>query len=186
MKTEIKLLSILLTFLLTSCMQTRSITENYIKTKIENHNKGEYSSINTYSIFKGASYSGGSYLEFTGYKYKNSKALVIGADKYYMARQKFKTDQTIISDITYIELSTAQCEDIITNYKILKDKIKNEKPIMSEEIYHDYTVSKDLFISYRKASGGMATSYIDLWIQGRKYRISTRTIIKKLSSFLNY
>ncbi len=186
MKRTILLSTVLLALMLSSCMQTRYITEKYIKTKIENHNEGEFSTIKTYTIFKGTSSGGGAYLELTGYKYANSKALVLGADKYYMARQKFKGDQTIIADITYIELSLTQCKDIITNYKILQEKIKAEKPKMSEEIYHDFTVSKDLFISYRKSSGSSTVSYIDFWIQGEKYRISTLTIIKKLNKFINY
>jgi hypothetical protein len=162
------------------------MTEKYIKTKIENHNEGEFSTIKTYTVFKGASYGSNAYLELTGYKYADSKALILGADKYYMARQKFKGDQTIIANITYIELSLAQCKEIITNYKILQDKIKTEKPRISEEIYHDFTVSKDLFISYRKSSGSSTVTYIDFWIQGEKYRISTPMIIKKLNKFINY
>jgi hypothetical protein len=167
-------------------MQTRYITEKYFKTKIENHNVGEFSTIKTYTIFKGLSNGRRGYLELTGYKYANSKALVLGADKYYMARQKFKGDQTMIADITYIELNMAQCKDIITNYIILLDKIKSEKPKMNEEIYHDFTVSKDLFISYRKSSGGSSVFDIDFWIQGEKYPISTQKIIKKLNKFMNY
>lgn len=80
----------------------------------------------------------------------------------------------------------AQCKEIVTNYKILQDKIKTEKPKMSEKIYHDFTVSKDLFISYGKSSASSTVTYIDFWIQGEKYRISTRTIIKKLNKFVNY
>ena len=186
MKKIILLHSVLLTFVLTGCMQSRYITEKYIKTKIENHNEGEFSNIKTYTIFKGNPYGGGAYIELTGYKYANSKALVLGAYKYNIARQQFKGDRTVITDITYIELSMAQCKDIVTNYKILQDKIKTEKPKMSEKIYHDYTVSKDLFISYGKSSGSSTKTYIDFWIQGEKYRLSTRTIIKKLNKFINY
>jgi hypothetical protein len=186
MKKAILLSSLVMVIVLTGCMQTRYMTEKYIKTKIENHKENEFSSINTYTIFKGTSYSGGAYFEMTGYKYASSKALVLGADKYYMARQKFKGDQTILADITYIELSLDQCKDIITNYKVLQNKIKVEKPKMSEEIYHDYTVSKDLFISYRKSAGNSNIEYIDFWIQGEKYRILTQTIIKKLNKFINY
>jgi hypothetical protein len=168
-------------------MHSRYITEKYIKTKIENHNEGEFSTIKTYMIFKGYSYGGSAYLELTGYKYANNKALVLGADKYYKARQNYKGDQTIIADITYIELNLSQCKDIITNYKFLEEKIKTEKPRMSEEIYHDYTVSKDLFISYRTSSGSSSTiTYLDFWIQGEKYRISSNSIIKKLNKFISY
>lgn len=179
-------ITVLLTILLSGCMQTRYITEKYIKTNIEKHNESEFSTIKTYTIFKGTSYGGGAYLELTGYKYGNSKALVIGADRYYMARKKFQGDRTIIADITYIELSLPQCKAIIDNYKVLQDKIKTEKPKMSEEIYHDYTVSEDLFISYRKSAGSSSVSYIDFWIKGEKYRISTITIMKKLEKFNNY
>lgn len=178
--------SVLVAFLLTGCMQTRYLTERYIKTNIEHHNDGKFSSIKTYAIYKGASLGGGSYLELTGYKYANTKALVIGADKYYMARQKFKGDQTTIAEITYIELSIAQCKEIITNYKILQDKIKSEKPEKNEEIYHDFTVSKDLFISFRKSSSSSPITYIDFWIQGEKYSISTQKIIGGLNKFINY
>ena len=183
--------SVLFTFLaaillLSSCMQTRYITEKYIKTSIENHTSGQFSSIKTYSIFKGTTFDGGSYLEFTGYKYNNNKALVIGADKYYLSRQKFKGDQTIIAEIVYIELSMAQCKDIIDNYKILLDKMKTESPRLNEEIYHDYTVSKDLFISYNKANISTSFSYMDFWIYGEKYCISTTRIINQLEKFMKY
>ena len=189
MKTTMKTIfisSVVLVLLLTGCKQTRYYTEKYIKTKIENHKESEFSSIKTYSIFKGSSPSGSTYLELTGYKYGSNKALVLGADKYYMDRQKFKGDQTIIADITYIELSLDQCKDIITNYKVLQDKIKAEKPIMGEEIYHDFTVSNDLFISYRKSKNSTTVTYIDFWVQGVKYRVSTNKIIKKLNAFINY
>ncbi len=172
--------------LLSSCMQTRYITEQYIKTSIENHTIGEFSTIKTYSIFKGTSFDGGSYLEFTGYKCTNAKALVIGADKYYVSRQKFKDDQTMVAKIAYIELSMAQCAEIINNYSILLNKMKAEKPKLNEEIYHDYTVSKDLFISYNKANVNSSVSFMDFWIYGEKYRISTANVMKQLEKFMKY
>ncbi len=175
-----------LTILLSSCMQTRYITEKHIKNNIENHKENEFSTIRTYTVFKGISYGGGSYLELTGYKYGNDKALIIGADNYYIARKKFQGDNTLIADITYIELTIAQCKSILENYKILQDKIKKEKPKMNEEIYHDYTVSDNLFISYRTASESPYVIFIDFWIKGEKHRVSTIRIMKKLNKFINY
>lgn len=175
-----------LTILFSSCMRTRYTTEKQIKNNIENHKENEFSTIRTITLFKGTAYGGGSYLELTGYKYDNKKALIIGADKYYMARKKFKEDNTVIAEITYIELTLSQCKSILENYKVLQDKIKKEKPKMNEEIYHDYTVSDDLFISYRKSSGSSSVKYIDFWIKGEKYRISTNTIMNKLEKFINY
>lgn len=178
--------TIILVLLLSSCMQTRQITEQYIKNNIEKHQENEFSTIRTFSIFKGKSFGGSAYLELTGYKYKNSKALVIGADKYYMARQKFQGDKTVIADITYIELTLPQCKAIMDNYIVLQEKLKTEKPKMSEEIYHDYTVSEDLFISYRISKASKSVAYIQFWIKGDKYRVSTTTIMKKLEKFINY
>ncbi len=186
MKKQLFFSVIILFFILSGCMQSRYITEKYIKTKIEKHIEGEFSSIKTYTIFKGVSYGGGAYLELTGYKYASKKALILGADKYYLARQKFKDDQTVIADITYIELSLAQCKSIVDNYQILLDKIKEEKPKMNEEIYHDYTVSDNLFISFRKTMGNSSKSYINFWINGEKYIISTNKIMNKLKKFLSY
>lgn len=184
---RLRLLSaVVLLSMLTSCMQTRYITEQYIKTNVEKHTEGEFSTIKTYTIFKGVSTNGNAYLELTGYKYTNTKALVIGADKYYVARQKFKGDQTVIADISYIELNEKQCRDILTNYKILQERIKKEKPRLNEEIYHDFSVSKNLFISFRKSSYDSKSGFIDFWINGEKFKVSTSKIMKKLNKFMEY
>lgn len=177
---------IITALLLSGCMQSRYITEKFIKTKIENHKVGEFSSIKTYTIFKGASYGGSAYLELTGYKYENKKALIIGVDKYYMARQKFKGDQTLIADITYIELTLEQCKSILEKHQILLDKIKSKKAIMNETINEDFTISENLFISFRKSYGNSSVSKINLWINGDKYVISRNILMRKLSKFINY
>lgn len=179
------LFAVFVAFVLSSCMQTRYLTEKYIKTNIEQHKVDEFSSIRTYAIFKGATVGGSTYLELTGYKYESKKALVIGTDDYYAARKKFKEDQTIVAGIAYIELTAEQCKAILDNYKVLLTKIKAEKPKRHEEVYHDFTVSDDLFISYSK-SVGRAESCIHFWILGAKYSIATNTIIKKLNKFMDY
>lgn len=174
------------TILLSSCLQTRYITEREIKNKIESHKENEFSTIRTFTVFKGLSHGGSSYLELTGYRYNNQKGLIIGADRYYSARKKFQGDNTVIADITYLELTLIQCKAILENYKILQDRIQKEKPKMNEEIYHDYTVSNDLFISYRKRQGSSSSTYIDFWIKGEKYRIVTSKVMKGLEKFMTY
>ncbi len=165
-------------------MQTRYLTEQFIKTKIEEHKGREFSSIRTYSIYQSSS-SFKFYLEFTGYKYKEKKGLVIGADKYYLDRQKFRGDNTIIADVTYIVLNMEECKSILDNFEILQQKINSETPYGSEEIYHDFTVNEDLFISFRKSVYGTSTT-INFWIKGEKYIVSTRTMLIKLQEFMNY
>ncbi|MBN2890352.1 MAG: hypothetical protein JXL97_00660 [Bacteroidales bacterium] len=183
---KILTITAVLVIMISSCMQTRYITEKQIKNNIENHKVNEFSTIRTYSVFKGTSSGGSSYLELTGYKYGNKKALIIAADKYYMARKKFQGDNTVIAEITYIELSMEQCKLILDNYKILIDRIKKEKPRVNEEIYHDFTISDELFISYKKSSGSSSGTYIYFWIKGESYKVSTNLIMKKLEKFINY
>ncbi|RYY17277.1 MAG: hypothetical protein EOO04_25665 [Chitinophagaceae bacterium] len=122
----------------------------------------------------------------TGYRYKDKKALLIGADRYYLARPKFKNDPTIILEHSFIELSLGQCKAITENYKGIQQKAISENPRKGEEIYHDYTVSKDMFISFKKKRGQRAGDIINLWIKGEKYQINTKTLISKLNKFLEY
>lgn len=173
---------------LSSCRATRNITESYIKNNVEQHREGEFSSIKTLSLFKGITYKGDAYLELTGYKYAGKKALIIGADKYYNARKKFIGDETMIAKIMYIELSVEQCEAIIMHYKTLRENLRSDKPVFTEEVYHDYTVSKDLFISFRrtKTSASTGVGYMNLWIRGEKFSMAPNTLIYKLEKFLKY
>lgn len=186
MKKIILQILIIQIFVLSSCMETRYLTERYIKTNVENHTKSEFSSIKTYSIYQNFNPETGSYLEFTGYKFQSKKGLVIGADKYYRARQKFIGDNTLIAEVTYVELDLKECQSILDNYKVIKDRIIKEKTISNEEIYHDYTVSKDLFISYKIGGMNTGTYTIYFWIKGEKYAIDTDTLIKKLLKFMQY
>ncbi|MBU0490126.1 MAG: hypothetical protein KKD31_19480 [Bacteroidetes bacterium] len=172
--------------LLSACNQTRYITEKYIKTNIEKHKEGDFSAIQTYSIFKGISADHSSYLELTGYKYASTKALVIGADKYYSARQNFKGDQAKIAEITYIELNVDQCKSILENYKKIQTEIMKQKAKPNEQIYRDFTVTSDLFISFVITARSSSVTLLDLWIRGEKYRVSTKKIMKKLQKFIDY
>lgn len=165
---------------------SRYITEKYIKTNIENHIPKDTNSIKIYSIYKYHNITAGNYIEFTGYKYQLKKGLVIGADKYYSARQKFPGDITVLAEIKYINLDIAECQSILDNYKILIDKIEKEKPKAGEEIYHDYTVNKDIFISFRKDYYNFGTMNIYVWISGEKYTLSTDELIGNLKKFMKY
>ncbi len=187
MKKSIYTTFTILSFSLIGCAPaSRYITEKFIKTNIENHISGETSTIRIYSLFKYYNITEGNYIEFTGYKYKSTKGLVIGADKYYAARQKFPGDKTIFADVTYINLDTVECQSILDNYKILTDRVEKEKPKVGEEIYHDYTVNKDLFISFRKDYYTFGIMNIYIWINGEKYTLLTDDLIGNLKKFMKY
>ncbi len=185
MKNLILLAAILATTLLTGCMQSRYITERYIKNNIEEHIEGKNSKISTYTILQKMLNTNRSYIEFTGYKYNEKKGLIIGADAYYLLRQKTSGNNTILKEVVYIELTVEQCQAILTNYKLLKDKIKEDDPIIYEAIYRDYTVSDDLFIGYKKTTNS-SSSNIDFWVKGEKYTIPTNQVMRKLKKFIKY
>ncbi|MBK7095353.1 MAG: hypothetical protein IPH57_10025 [Saprospiraceae bacterium] len=185
MKTIIKVSFAVILMMLTGCMQTRYITEKYIKTKIEKHVPNSFSTIRTYSIYKG--YLGNSsYIELTGYKYDGNKALVIGADKYYLARQKFQGDMTRFAEISYLQLNIDEVNSILVNHEVLIKRIKKEKLKTNEEVYQDFTVNKELFISLHKTSASSGDVKIDFWIYGEKYSVYKSTIINKLEDFVKY
>ena len=171
----------------TSCQVTRNITEEYIKNNVENHEIGKKSSIKTYSIYKGYSVDQSSYLELTGFKQGKEKKLIIGVDRYYKLRPKFDGEQAVLAKIYYLVLNEEESK--LLNTELLK--IESDFALLTaernEESYTDFTIKDDFFISARKANY-MSTrmSYIDFWINGKKYPLLTLKIKDKLKSFQSW
>ncbi len=184
--TKIIALSLFIVTLLAGCRTPRYITEQFIKTEIEQHNPGQFSSIKLYSIFQGKTYGGHTYLELTGYKYNNTKGLVIGADRYYKARPRYARDETLTGNAYMVTLTADECQMILDNYEILKSKIRNENPKNHEAIYHDLTINENLFISYSCRPGSSSGTYISLWMFDEKFVIDSDDFIKKLKKFASY
>lgn len=174
--------------LINGCNTTRYITEQHIKNHIQEHTPGQFSNIRTYTIFKGTTSTENHYLELTGYKHKSVKGLVIGTDRIYSARKRFKEDVARIRETEYIHLNHSQCKSIVDNYNLLAQKIKSEKNLrIGEEVYHDFTISEDCYISFRKAKGSSNNTYrTQFWIKGEKYNVSTSDIAKSIKKFLEY
>lgn len=189
-RSQQKSIGVALTFLITSilfgCNETRYITERHIKNHIERHDAGQYSNLRTYVIYRGLAENNAHYLEFAGYKYNNKKALVIGIDRVIIDRKKLKQDSTITLAYEYIELSLTQAQSILNQYKVLLEKLKSEKVIANEYVYHDFTLSGDIFISFRKAKTQKGTDIINFWIRGEKYSLLQGKIIERLRQFVNY
>jgi hypothetical protein len=182
--------SVLCIFLcFTGCKNTRYLTEAYIKNNIEQHIPGNQSHIRTFSIYQGfsiANKKSSAYIEFTGLKYNKTKQLVVGADYYYMVRNNLKTQISVLREPGYVVLELNDCLNILNSYTSLQEKLSGDLPIPNEEIYYDYSVSPDMFISFRKAIGYRGKRNIDVWISGDKYTIKTRKFIMKLKRFINY
>jgi hypothetical protein len=180
-------LTIYLTVILaiTSCAQTRSITEQYIKNNIEEHTINEFSSIRTYNIFQ--SFIGvGTYIEFTGHIFLGKKGLLIGVDRYYRERPQFKGDQSVIAQIDYIDLTEEECQLLLSKIEPLYEKLKDKKCKNNEFIYQDFTVNKDLFVSVYRSNFNGTSINVDLWIYGQKYSIPKWSLVEVLKLFLAY
>lgn len=167
-------LPILVLFLciLTSCNESRYITERYIKNNIEEHTEGSESSIRTYLLYRGATFNGDRYLELTGYKYKGKKGLVIGTDVLVSSKRRSKPEVTVVVLSDFTELSLAQAQTILDQYKVLLKKLQSEKVRKGESVYQDFTISKDVFISFRKMKGNSEKDKINFWVKGEKYTVS--------------
>ena len=179
---------LVLALLCTSCSQTRSITEHYIKNNVEEHVPKERSAIRTYSIYKSmVSSTSATYLELTGYKYKGTKGLVVGADRYYRYRAKLTGLPVEGAEVTYVVLSVEECEALLAKEAVLQTAIKiAEKARTGEEVYEDYTVKEGFFISYRKYPGTSKPMKLDIWVDGFKYTVPARTFVNKLKKFMAY
>lgn len=188
MKANLLLPIVLIATLGTSCMQTRNITEEYIKNNIEDHKPGSISSIRTYSIYKTQTTTSTTrYLELTGYKYKGQKGLVIGADLYGRSSAPLTGLPVDQVRVTYVVLSEEQCRQILDNEIVIKTELKNApKAVVYEEVYSDYSVTEDVFISYRKTMNRSTPTAIDIWVDGHKYSIPGAAFKKKMRKFLSY
>lgn len=175
-------------FFAMGCSQTRSLTEEYIKTKVESHEPETHGSIRTYTIFKSmAGTSSPRYIELTGYKYNGVKGMVIGADRYFKLREKTFGLTTVGTEVMYVQLSEAECRTMFEKQPELKSlSQKSPRVIMSEEAYQDYTVNDRVFMSYRKAAGSSSAAKLDIWVDGHKFTMSTMKFVKKMGKFLKY
>jgi len=175
-------LSLFFSLFLTGCIESRYLTERYVKTNIEQHKEGNFSSIKILSIFQGVSDDRLAYMEFTGCKYDSNKVLVIGFDKDFMKRKKLMGRKVVEPvDMNYIQVTVSQVKNILDDYKTLQDKIRVEKPVHNEEIFHDLTVSPDFFISYKKPAN---VTY--LWMRGERFEFKTSKLISQLQKFMKY
>jgi hypothetical protein len=168
-------------------MQSRYITEQYIKTNIEEHVPKSLSTIRTYSIYKSMqTTTTNRYIELTGYKYQGRKGLVIGADRYYRTAARATGLPVDVAAVTYVELTEAEARDMEENIAVIRTKLKADKAAMSEEVYHDFTVNGDVFISVRRSASSSGSTYVYLWVKGEKYTMPASTLPKKLKKFLDY
>lgn len=170
----------------TSCnVSTRQLTEQYIKTEIEDHIIGEqhYSSIHL--IYQRALVNNGEdYVELAGYVGENEKKMIIAADKFYKMRAEFKGDKTLLQEVSFIELTEDDCKAILKNNRSLLSEISQAKSnSKKEKMFSDYTVNENMFVSYSKRKDNNVIYHI--WLYGVKYNISSKTLNEAIEEFLS-
>jgi hypothetical protein len=177
-----------------------NLTEHYIKTKVQEHLVGGYSSLKSYPLYKRNHYSKG-HFELIGFSNDQTKSLVIGVGKYpkmhFTAPTTYEqqlagvinipsVDSDVLSDTAYVELSPVQCKAIMDGFKELKSRMKSQKMKSGVVYTEDFTVTKDFFISYKKSTVSSGSRTLDLWVKGEKYAVSTAIFMQKLTDFLAY
>jgi hypothetical protein len=177
----------LMIFIMAGCSSVRYDTERYIINNIESHQTGDFISIRIMTLYNQANNKDGTHLEMTAYKYQDKKGLLISAHQYYKDRKRAKKDDTdVLTNTAFITLDTTQCRAIINNYNLLETKIKKENAQVDEEVFVDYTVSPDLYISSEKSKGTSIPGDIALWVKGEKYMLSTEALLATLDDFMKY
>lgn len=172
----------------TGCIQTRSLTEEFIKTKVEDHVPGTNSTIRTYAIYQSpAGSSTEDYIELTGYKYNGVKGMVVGADRYYRYRAKLTGLPVEGADVSYVLLSETECRTMLEKEPVIWTLLREAPRAFNSEVaYQDYTVNDRVFMSYRKGAGQSSSSYIGIWVDGHKYNMPSQAFTRMMRKFLNY
>jgi len=172
--------------IVSSCEEGHNITERYIKNNIETHTDGNFSAIKISSIFAATSLDGAAYIEFTAYNFNNLKGLIIGADKHYADRHRSNSGMAMLPPANFVQLNQDQCKAILDNYKSLLQKLNGDRAKYDETVYEDYTVSKDLYISYSKGGNGFGNISMSLWVKGEKFTMPTSALVNALNKFIKY
>lgn len=145
----------LLALAVQACMPTARMssgtTESYIKNYIEQHAEGQFSNIKVLSLYQAVDLNR-AVIEFTGVKYKDAKILIVSARHSFTTQTKTTTQvqKTVETDIVYVPLTYSQAKSIKDNYTTLQTKIKAEQPKAGETVYHDFTASEKLFVSFSR------------------------------------
>jgi hypothetical protein len=186
MKVAHLIITILFVLSLTNCTPGRYITERYIKTKIESHTEGQFTTIKTKKFTGVVTVNKNAYIEFTGVKNGNEKLLVIGTDRNYKMRRKFKLAGAVLNDLVYVELTEVQCKTLLENFNKMKEKKQSASSISPENLYNDFTLTPEIFISCRKISPNNNIESIDLWLKGEKYSLEKEDFTYTLQKFIDY
>jgi hypothetical protein len=177
-----------------SCMPpTRlgsSSIETYLKTSVEKHTGGEFSSIKLMAIYNGLCFNGRS-IELTGFKYNNKKGMVLAGSNNPSPQQGTQQakPEAVKTEGILVVIDEIEARMILDNYKKLLEKIKADKPGFKETVFQDFTVNDELFISYCRtysAFQGTSGTYVDLWIKGNKFTMYSVEFIKRMEEFIAY
>lgn len=176
--------------LISSCMVQKPLTRNerYIKSKIEVHLPGQYAkSKQTKIYFSQMLYAADiDVFEITGYENETGKGVVFGTA--YVSDisisgnvmvQHFSVDHATITD--------KEAQLILDNYQNIIDLSSKDNPALSDFMYNDFAISKDVFISTKVNSMNHTPPYFDFWIKGQCVAIPTsamNNIAKSLTKFL--
>jgi len=161
-----------------SCMVTSNsyISENYIKTNIQEHIPDKFSKLETNEIYTNSN------IEFTAFLTEDKEGLLIRGVKYYSTPKIVESERVVYEESNFVILELKDMRKIIAKLQSLKDMATSMKVEDLYELnYVDYTVSNDLFISYQKDVHSFdSLKYIYLWISSLKYTVESDDFLEIL------
>jgi len=173
-------------FTIQSCMVSSvvssNISEQYIKTNIQQHTQNEFNSMNLKTIYKSIGF------EFVAFKTESRKGMLVRGNKYYNLPKQVESELIIQQEYDFVVLNITDLEDLLSKFEtlsIMSEEISVKHPNIEE--YVDYTVNDDFFISFRKdVSIKKRPNSINLWISELKYTMSSYSFKSNIEDAIKY
>jgi len=159
-----------------------NLSEQYIKTRIQEHIPNQFSGIETSEIYHNEDF------EFTAYKSADKQGLLIRGVKYYKTPKRIESERVIIVESDFVNIDLTQLQGLTTAIITLTKTADSMKASNGfESKYIDFTVSNDFFISYQKEAFSLnSMKNIHLWISGLKYTINAKDFFSVLNQSIEF
>lgn len=169
-------------FTIQSCMVVSNVSEQYIKTRIQEHIPNQYSGIETSEIYHNEDF------EFTAYKSADKQGMLIRGVKYYKTPKKIESERVIIVESDFVNIDYSELEGLTTAILTLTKTADSMKANNAyESKYIDFTVSDNFFISYQKEAFYLnSKKNIHLWISGLKYTINANDFYSVINQSIEF
>lgn len=188
MKHILPLFALLALPLLLLAQKNHNLNEGYARKQLCPPTVGAYSQFELETLVYTDVNDKRGYLEIAACKSGGKKWLIFGADDAYYLEKFIDTDPVRISadDHAFAALDTVQARSLIRSLDSLQAMADHDKPKGSRTIQHTFAVTTALHCSIGKGDGTSGTSYVDLWIDGRRFRYNVKDLKRAVEEFMAF